>query len=82
MQGDVAASGDEHKSSREFQQRNSTRPELTSRSDSYQQQTLEVAVDTEEIPAAEVSAISDVQPAVMPGIKPNRFSEKTNLLDT
>jgi len=50
--------------------------------DSYQRQTLEVAVDVSEThDAAGVTASTDVQPAVMPGIKQNRFTEKTNLLD-
>jgi len=51
------------------------------RSDSYQQQTLEVAVDAEELPYAAATASSDVQPAVMPGLRQNRFTEKTTLLD-
>jgi len=53
-----------------------------SRSDSYQQQMLEVAGDAEEMShATAATASSDVQPAVMPGLRQNQFTEKTNLLN-
>ena len=85
-------SNDELKSYREFHERNNgpSQPTVTEASprDSYQRQTLEVAVDLIDEPrpvpadTAVTAAGCDVQPAVMPGIRQNQFTEKTNLLDT
>lgn len=81
-QGGGTLSSDELKSYHEFQERNRGRPpEVTVPKDSYQQQTLEVAVDTDEMTGTQALSSSDVQPALMPGIKQNKFTEKTNLLN-
>ena len=56
------------------------------RSDSYQRQELETptgAISGEPSPKglAGTEVVADVHPAVTPGLKVNRFTEKTNLLD-
>lgn len=78
---------DELNSYREFQQRSTVRLP----SDSYQRQELEAASSPNIEPSdhrhqnvavittAEVAA--DVDSAVMPGLRPKSFSEKTNLLE-
>jgi hypothetical protein len=77
---------DELNSYHEFQQRSV----LRSPSDSYQRQELEAPQsaniepslrhqNSAAITTAEVAA--EVNPAVMPGLKPKSFSEKTNLLE-
>jgi hypothetical protein len=77
---------DELNAYRDFQQRSAARIP----SDSYQRQELEAPAAASIEPShshqnltavvGEVEA--EVHPAVMPGLKPKSFSEKTNLLDS